>query len=151
MARRRVYSNEDDTGGIVTGIQLTVHRATQQIGGNCVELNASNGHRIILDAGRPLDASRDARHLLPKSLDLNAAVDGILITNAYQDHYGLLEDVPAHWPIYSGAVLRRFQNPWPQVHTDTKVDGYAARKSGRVADGGYQPRQRQVMRYRERS
>jgi ribonuclease J len=89
------------------GVQLTVHRATQQIGGNCIELSTSDRHRIILDVGRPLDAPEDARHLLPVSLDLNAAVDGVLISHPHQDHYGLLEDVPAGWPIYSGAATAR--------------------------------------------
>jgi ribonuclease J len=91
----------------VTGVQLTVHRATHEIGGNCIELSISDGHRIILDVGRPLDAPPDARHLLPKSLDLNAAVDGVLITHPHQDHYGLLEDIPAVWPTYSGAATER--------------------------------------------
>jgi ribonuclease J len=91
----------------VSGVQLTVHRATQQIGGNCIELCTSDGHRIILDVGRPLDAPQDARHLLPKSLNLNAGVDGVLLTHPHQDHYGLLEDVPAGWPIYSGAATER--------------------------------------------
>jgi ribonuclease J len=91
----------------VTGVQLTVHRATHEIGGNCIELSTSDGHRIILDVGRPLDAPQDVRNLLPKSLDLKAAVDGVLITHPHQDHYGLLEDVPAGWPIYSGAATER--------------------------------------------
>jgi ribonuclease J len=91
----------------VTGVQLTVHRATQQIGGNCIELSTSDGHRIILDVGRPLDAPQDARQLLPRSLDLDAAVDAVLITHPHQDHYGLLEDVPASWPIYSGVATER--------------------------------------------
>jgi ribonuclease J len=90
-----------------TDTRLTVHRATREIGGNCIEISTSDGHRIILDVGRPLDASQDARQLLPKSLDVNAAVDGVLITHPHQDHYGLLEDVPAGWPIYSGAATER--------------------------------------------
>jgi len=91
----------------VTGVQLTVHRATHEIGGNCIELSTSDGHRIILDVGRPLDAPKDARNLLPRSLDLKAAVDGVLITHPHQDHYGLLEDVAVGWPIYSGAATER--------------------------------------------
>jgi ribonuclease J len=85
----------------VTSVQLTVHRATQQIGGNCIELS-TDGHRIILDVGRPLDAPQDARGLLPKSLDVTSPMGGVLISHPHQDHYGLLEDVPPGWPIYSG-------------------------------------------------
>jgi ribonuclease J len=44
---------------------------------------------------------------LPKSLDLRAAVDGVLISHPHQDHYGLLEDVPAGWPIYCGGAAER--------------------------------------------
>jgi ribonuclease J len=51
-------------------IQLTVHRATHQIGGNCIEIGTADGHRIILDVGRPLDAPQGATGLLPKSLDV---------------------------------------------------------------------------------
>ena len=50
-------------------VRLTVHRATHQIGGNCIELDTADGHRVILDVGRPLGAPQDARHLLPKSLN----------------------------------------------------------------------------------
>ena len=76
-------------------VRLTVHRGTHQIGGTCVELCTTDGRRILLDVGRPLDAPQDACHLLPKSLDLAGAMDGVLISHPHQDHYGLLEDVPA--------------------------------------------------------
>jgi ribonuclease J len=91
----------------MTGVRLVVHRATHQIGGNCIELSTSDGHRIILDVGRPLDAPRDARELLPKSLDIISPMDGVLISHPHQDHYGLLEDVPSGWPIYSGEATAR--------------------------------------------
>ncbi len=88
-------------------VLLTVHRATQQIGGNCIELSTTDGHRIILDVGRPLNAPQDARAPLPKSLDLASPTDGVLISHPHQDHYGLLEDVPPDWPIYSGEPTAR--------------------------------------------
>lgn len=84
-------------------VQLTVHRATHQIGGNCIEIAAGDGARIILDVGRPLDAPNDAKDLLPKTLDLTAPALGVLISHPHQDHYGLLEEVPVHWPVYCGA------------------------------------------------
>ncbi len=88
-------------------VLLTVHRATNQIGGNCIEIAEGGGHRILLDVGRPLDAAQDARALLPKSLDVTRAMDGVLISHPHQDHYGLLDDVPAKWPSYSGAATER--------------------------------------------
>ena len=39
--------------------------------------------------------------------NLASAVDGVLISHPHQDHYGLLEDVPAGWPIYCGAATER--------------------------------------------
>jgi ribonuclease J len=36
-----------------------------------------------------------------------APCDGILISHPHQDHYGLLEEVPAAWPIYCGAATER--------------------------------------------
>lgn len=91
----------------MTDVHLTVHRATHQIGGNCIEISTADGHRIILDVGRPLDAPHDARGLLPKTLDTTSPLDGVLISHPHQDHYGLLEDVPSAWPIYSGAATER--------------------------------------------
>ena len=88
-------------------VRLTVHRSAHEIGGNCIEITEDGGHRIILDVGRPLDAPADAKSLLPRSLDLEAPCDGILISHPHQDHYGLLEEAPAGWPIYCGAATER--------------------------------------------
>lgn len=77
----------------MTDVTLTVHRATDQIGGNCIEIATQRG-RVLLDVGRPLDAPGGATGLLPKSLDLVAPVDGVLISHPHQDHYGLLEETP---------------------------------------------------------
>jgi ribonuclease J len=86
---------------------LTVHRATNAIGGNCIEVSTSDGSRLILDVGRPLDAPRDATGLLPASLDLEASVDGVLVSHPHQDHYGLLDEVPSHWPVYCGEATAK--------------------------------------------
>jgi len=119
----------------VTGVQLTVHRATHEIGGNCIEL-ASDGHRIILDVGRPLDAQQDTRDLLPGSLDLRAAVDGVLITHPHQDHYGLLEDVPAGWPIYCGVATERLIRLSSAIFGRTLPPVFHSWKSGAKLDIG---------------
>ena len=86
----------------MTKISLTVHRSTQSIGGNCIEISTSEGNRLLLDIGRPLDAPNDANNLLPESLSQSGVVDGILISHPHQDHYGLLEEAPDHWPVYCG-------------------------------------------------
>jgi ribonuclease J len=77
----------------VSRVRLTVHRATNQIGGNCVEVAAA-GYRILLDVGRPLDAPNDATGLLAATLDLKTPMDGVLISHPHQDHHALLEETP---------------------------------------------------------
>ena len=88
-------------------VSLTVHRAADTIGGNCIELSTSEGGRLILDVGRPLGAPKDAKGLLPSTLNVNAAVDGVLVSHPHQDHFGLLDEVPAHWPVYCGEATAK--------------------------------------------
>jgi ribonuclease J len=90
----------------VSDVRLTVHRATNQIGGNCIEI-ATGDHRIVLDVGRPLDAPNDASGLLPTTLDLKAPMDGVFISHPHQDHYGLLEETPREWPVFCGEATKR--------------------------------------------
>jgi hypothetical protein len=47
-------------------LTLTVHRGAQQMGGSCIEIAHPDGERLILDAGRPLDAGEGATGLLPR-------------------------------------------------------------------------------------
>lgn len=82
-------------------LTLTVHRGTRAIGGSCIEIAAPGGERLILDAGRPLDAARDARNLLPPTLD-RAAPATVLFSHAHMDHWGLIDELPAHWPLWAG-------------------------------------------------
>ena len=83
-------------------LTLTVHRGTRAIGGSCIELVAPGGERLILDAGRPLDASREATGLLPPTLDLTAPAT-VLFSHAHMDHWGLIDELPAHWPVWAGS------------------------------------------------
>lgn len=83
-------------------LSLTVHRGTQQIGGSCIEIASPSGERLILDAGRPLDAPRDAKGLLPETLDLERPATA-LISHPHMDHWGLIGELPAEWPIWTGA------------------------------------------------
>lgn len=82
-------------------LTLTVHRGTAQIGGSCIEVTAPNGERLILDAGRPLDAPRDAAGLLPATLDRERPAT-VLFSHAHQDHWGLIDELPAHWSMRAG-------------------------------------------------
>ena len=86
-------------------VGLTVHRGTNQIGGNCIEI-AVEGHRIILDVGRPLDVPPEATGLLPVTLDRTAPAH-VLISHPHQDHWGLVDEVPAEWTIHCGAAAEK--------------------------------------------
>ena len=87
-------------------VALTVHRSADQIGGNCIEIVAPTGERVILDVGRPLDAPNDATDLLPKTLNRSHPAT-VLISHPHQDHYGLLEEIPQNWPVYSGEASEK--------------------------------------------
>jgi ribonuclease J len=87
-------------------LRLTIHRSASQIGGNCIELEHSSGERLILDAGRPLDAPGDATGLLPATLNLQRPAH-VLISHPHQDHYGLLNEIPHEWPVYCGAATQK--------------------------------------------
>jgi ribonuclease J len=86
----------------LTGVRLTVHRGTRQIGGSCIEIAHPDGGRLILDAGRPLDAPEGATGLLPTSLDRTRPAT-VLICHPHQDHWGLVEELPPDWPIWTGS------------------------------------------------
>ncbi|WP_265571051.1 MBL fold metallo-hydrolase [Sphingomicrobium nitratireducens] len=81
-------------------LSLTVHRGTQQIGGSCIEIEAE-GERLILDAGRPLEAPRDATDLLPDTLNRERPAT-VLISHPHMDHWGLIGELPPHWKIMTG-------------------------------------------------
>ncbi len=89
-------------------VRLTIHRSAHEIGGNCLEIATSNGHRLILDAGRPLDAPETAKTgLVPQTLDIGAPVEGVLLSHPHQDHYGLLGELPSSWPVYCGSACEK--------------------------------------------
>ena len=117
-------------------MSLTVHRATQTIGGNCIEIATDGGHRIILDVGRPLDAPNDATDLLPKTLDLTAPADGVLISHPHQDHYGLLNEVPASWPVWCGEPTRRLMQLTTGIFGDPIARDFRAWTSGQPFEIG---------------
>ena len=83
-------------------LRLVVHRGTQQIGGSCIEIAHPYGDRLVLDAGRPLDAPEGATGLLPASLDRSQPAT-VLISHPHQDHWGLVEELPSAWPIWTGS------------------------------------------------
>lgn len=87
-------------------MRVCIHRGTREIGGTCVEVE-SQGRRLVLDVGQPLDASD------PDDIPLHpvrgfAAPDpsllGVVISHPHQDHYGLAHRLPAETPFLVGAA-----------------------------------------------
>jgi len=117
-------------------LRITVHRATDKIGGNCIEICSSDGGRIVLDVGRPLDAPKAAKALLPKTLDVEQPVDGVLISHPHQDHYGLLDEIPPYWPVYSGRWAGQLMHLTASIFGAAPALDYRYWESGEPIDIG---------------
>lgn len=115
----------------MTALRLTIHRSAHQIGGNCLELATGDGHRLILDAGRPLDAPEgQSTGLLPPSLDIAQPVDAILLSHPHQDHYGLLNELPADWPVHCGPACETLVKLTAGIFGTTPVQPFHPWTSG---------------------
>src|ERR1039457_6793392 len=85
-------------------MKICIHRATKEIGGTCVEIE-SQGKRLVLDVGLPLDASYpDEVPLHPvKGFDApDPSLLGVVISHPHQDHYGLAHRLPEETPFLIG-------------------------------------------------
>lgn len=98
-------------------MRICIHRGAHQIGGSCVELE-SDGHRLLLDLGLPLDSEENSPELLPKVsglLEPDPSLLGVLVSHPHMDHYGLLAHIRPELPIAMGAASRRILEaaaPW---------------------------------------
>lgn len=108
-------------------MKFKIHRGTHEIGGSCVEVWTENT-RIILDFGMPL-VNRDGsefdfskyknlttpelieRGVLPdiKGLydETDKLIDGVIISHAHQDHYGLLNYIHKDVKHYLGEATHK--------------------------------------------
>jgi ribonuclease J len=83
-------------------MRVCIHRGSREIGGNCVELEASR-KRLVIDLGRPLHATQDERVELPNITGVaDGTLVGVVLSHPHQDHYGLVEQLDASVPIYIG-------------------------------------------------
>ncbi|MBI3699665.1 MAG: MBL fold metallo-hydrolase [Afipia sp.] len=87
-------------------MRIRIHRGAQEIGGNCVEIEAQ-GHSILLDLGLPLTATTLDPALLP---DVAGLTDGsnphllaVVLSHTHGDHYGLTGLAHSSLPIWMGA------------------------------------------------
>jgi ribonuclease J len=98
-------------------MRICIHRGAHQIGGSCVELE-SQGQRLLLDLGMPLDAEENSADLLPAIPGLTEAGSdllGVLLSHPHMDHYGLLKHARTDLPVAMGAAGRRILEaaaPW---------------------------------------
>ena len=86
-------------------MRVRIHRGAAQIGGSCVEVQADDGHRIVLDVGRPLDAGFDEDVPLPDVPGLrtpDSSFLGVVVSHPHLDHYGLIEQRHAGVPVAMG-------------------------------------------------
>jgi ribonuclease J len=86
-------------------VQVRIHRGASEIGGNCIEVAASDGRRVVLDLGRPLSAGWDDEVPLPPVAGFDRAdpsLLGLVISHPHLDHYGLARELPAAVPVYMG-------------------------------------------------
>jgi len=110
---------------------LTVHRSTQEIGGNCIELNF-DGHRLLLDAGEPLDSNDSIpnNHHIPTTLDTSREVDGLVISHPHQDHWGLLNQLPPGWPVWCGQASGILMDMTARVRGERIAQQFRTYRSG---------------------
>src|ERR1022692_2109866 len=77
-------------------MKACIHRGTREIGGTCVELE-SQGKRIVLDIGLPLDVAEPEAFPFPPGQGFDSPdpnLLGVIISHPHQDHYGLAYRLP---------------------------------------------------------
>jgi len=89
-------------------MRITIHRGTKEVGGSCVEIN-SKDTTILLDFGLPLsfEFGDDMGSALPEPLfsDISSGrkkVNGVLLSHAHLDHFGLVQKLPGDIPVFMG-------------------------------------------------
>lgn len=89
-------------------MQVCIHRGTHEIGGTCIEVE-SQGRRIVLDVGLPLEAEPADASLPPVSgfAEADPSLLGVVISHPHLDHYGLAHKLPAGTPILIGLAAER--------------------------------------------
>lgn len=108
-------------------MKFKIHRGTHEIGGSCVEVWTANT-RILLDFGMPLvnrdgsefDFSKSQNLTTPELIesevlpnikglynDTDKMIDGVIISHAHQDHYGLLNYIHKAVKHYLGEATHK--------------------------------------------
>jgi ribonuclease J len=78
-------------------VRICIHRGTSQIGGTCIEIE-SQGKRIVLDVGLPLEVDEPDEFPLPPVREFSEPdpdLLGVFISHPHLDHYGLAHRLPS--------------------------------------------------------
>jgi ribonuclease J len=90
-------------------MKVCIHRGAKQIGGTCIEIE-SQGKRLVLDVGMPLDTDDPAKAELPAVSGFDKedpSLLGIIISHPHADHYGLANRVPKTTTFLMGEAAER--------------------------------------------
>lgn len=105
-------------------MRVCIHHGSKKLGGSCVEVE-SEGKRIILDFGIPLDAENIKDQYMPlmQGLDGNdPSLLGILISHPHLNHYGLLSIISSKIPIGMGSIARKIiKDATPFINNKTII------------------------------
>ena len=96
---------------------MRIDRGTREIGGTCIELE-SEGARLLLDLGLPLDGDPDDVSVHPKISGLDGGDDlvGLVLSHGHLDHWGLAHLAGPNLPVALGvATLAIMQAAAPFV------------------------------------
>ena len=103
-------------------MNIVIHRGCKEIGGSCVEIE-SQGKRLLIDFGLPLDAEENHGQYLPAILGLDGcdqSLLGILISHPHLDHFGLLALASSKIKTGMGPAARRILTAAaPFMHNQT--------------------------------
>lgn len=89
-------------------MKVCIHRGTQEVGGTCIEIE-SQGKRIVLDVGLPLEAT-DSIEILPRVEGFRERQESLLaavISHPHLDHYGLARYLLPGTQMIMGAATER--------------------------------------------
>lgn len=84
-------------------MKVIIHRGAHEIGGNCIEVQGENS-AILLDIGMPLSSSLNQQgntlEAVYDCIKKDKVYNGVLISHAHSDHYGLMGLLPPGTAVY---------------------------------------------------